>query len=51
MSYLIGGIALWGFIGWMVDRWLDLGGLATAFGSLLGAAGGVYLIVLRLGRN
>jgi|KBSMisStaDraftv2_1062788.scaffolds.fasta_scaffold574899_2 ATP synthase protein I len=47
VSYLIGGIAVWGFIGWLVDRWLHTGGIATAIGAVLGAAGGVYLIVRR----
>jgi F0F1-type ATP synthase assembly protein I len=49
VSYLIGGILVWGFLGWLVDRWLHTGGIATAVGAVLGAAGGVYLIVRRLG--
>jgi F0F1-type ATP synthase assembly protein I len=49
VSYLIGGILVWGFIGWLVDRWLNTGGIATAVGAVLGAAGGVYLIVRRMG--
>jgi F0F1-type ATP synthase assembly protein I len=49
VSYLIGGIAVWGFIGWLVDRWLHTGGIATAVGAVLGAAGGVFLIVRRMG--
>ena len=49
LSYLIGGIVVWGFIGWLVDRWLDTGGIATAVGVVLGAAGGVYLVVRRMG--
>ncbi len=49
ISYLIGGIAVWGFVGWLVDRWLDSGGITTAIGVVLGAAGGVYLIARRLG--
>lgn len=49
VSYLIGGILVWGFVGWLVDRWLVTGGIATAIGAVLGAAGGVYLIVRRLG--
>jgi F0F1-type ATP synthase assembly protein I len=49
VSYLIGGIAVWGFLGWLVDRWWHTGGIATAIGAVLGAAGGVYLIVRRLG--
>jgi len=49
VSYLIGGMAVWGLIGWLVDRWLDAGGIATAIGVVLGAAGGVFLVVRRLG--
>lgn len=51
LSYLVGGMAAWGFIGWLIDQWLDLRGVATAIGSLVGAAGGVYLIVVKLGRG
>jgi ATP synthase protein I len=51
ISYLVGGIAVWGFAGWLVDRWLDTGGIATAIGAVLGAAGGVLLITRRLGRR
>ena len=50
ISYLIGGIAVWGFAGWLVDRWLHTGGIATAIGMVLGAAGGVYLVAKRLGK-
>lgn len=49
ISYLIGGIAVWGFVGWLVDRWFDLGGIPIAIGAVIGAAGGVYLIARRLG--
>jgi ATP synthase protein I len=49
VSYLITGILVWGFIGWLVDQWLETGGIATATGSVVGAAGGVYLIARRLG--
>jgi ATP synthase protein I len=49
LAYLIGGMAVWGFIGWLVDRWLDTGGIATGIGAVLGMAGGVYLVVRRLG--
>ncbi len=49
VSYLIGGIAVWGFAGWLVDRWLHTGGIATAVGCVLGAAGGIYLMVRKLG--
>ncbi|MGH3750982.1 MAG: AtpZ/AtpI family protein [Micromonosporaceae bacterium] len=48
LSYLIAGMALWGFVGWLVDRWLDLGGVGTAVGSVVGAGGAIYLVVRRL---
>lgn len=49
IAYLITGILVWGGIGWLVDQWLDSGGVATAVGTVVGAAGGVYLIARRLG--
>jgi F0F1-type ATP synthase assembly protein I len=49
VSYLIGGILVWGFVGWLIDRWIDTGGIATAIGAVIGAAGGVYLTVRRSG--
>jgi len=49
ISYLITGILVWGVIGWLVDRWLDTGGVSIAIGTVIGAAGGVYLIARRLG--
>jgi F0F1-type ATP synthase assembly protein I len=49
LSYLIAGILVWGLIGWLVDRWLGTRGIAAGIGAVLGAAGGVYLIVRRLG--
>jgi F0F1-type ATP synthase assembly protein I len=49
ISYLISGIAVWGFLGWLVDRWLDTAGIATGIGAIVGAAAAIYLIVRRLG--
>ncbi|MEH0844324.1 MULTISPECIES: AtpZ/AtpI family protein [unclassified Micromonospora] len=49
LSYLIGGMLVWGFIGWLVDQWLDSGGIATGIGVVLGMAGGIILVVRRLG--
>ena len=49
LSNLIAGILVWGLIGWLVDQWLGTRGIAAGIGAVLGAAGGVYLIVRRLG--
>lgn len=40
---------VWGFIGWLVDGWLDTGGIATGIGIVLGMAGGVILVIRNLG--
>lgn len=48
LGYLIGGMLVWGLIGWLVDRWLHLRGIATGIGIILGAAGGIVLIVRTL---
>jgi ATP synthase protein I len=48
IAYLITGILVWGFVGWLVDRWLSTGGVATAIGAVVGAGAGVYLIARRL---
>lgn len=47
LSYLISGVVVWGLIGALVDRWLELDGVATAVGVLAGAAGGIYLTIRR----
>ncbi|PZG01250.1 AtpZ/AtpI family protein [Micromonospora deserti] len=49
LAYLITGMLVWGFIGWLVDQWLDTGGIATGIGVVLGMAGGIVLVVRRLG--
>ena len=49
LSYLISGMLVWGFIGWLVDRWLDLGGIPIGVGVVVGAGLGIFLVVKRLG--
>ena len=41
VGYLLSGIAVWGGVGWLFDRWLDTGPLAafTAGWWCLGRAG------------
>jgi hypothetical protein len=42
-------MAVWGFVGWLVDRWLHTGGIATGAGIVVGTAGGIYLVIKRFG--
>ena len=49
VSSMIAGMAIWGFVGWLIDQWLNTGGIATAIGCVLGVTLGIYLVVKRLG--
>jgi len=49
MGYLIGGMTVWGAAGWLVDGWLHTRGIATAIGVVVGMAGGIYLVIRRMG--
>ena len=49
VSYLLGGMLVWGGIGWLVDHYVGTKGIFAGIGAVLGIAGGVYLIVRRLG--
>lgn len=49
LSHLIAGMAVWGFVGWLVDQWLDSGGIATAVGIVVGTVAAIYLVARRLG--
>jgi ATP synthase protein I len=49
LGYLLAGMVFWGFVGWLIDHWFHIRGIATAIGVVLGAALGVYLVVKRFG--
>ncbi len=48
MTTLIGGFAVWGGIGWLIDHWLDTR-LFTPIGLIVGMALGIYAVVARFG--
>jgi ATP synthase protein I len=49
VSYLIGGMIVWGGIGWLVDHHFHTHGIAFGIGAVVGAAAGVYLVARRFG--
>lgn len=49
LAYLLTGMVFWGGVGWLIDWWLDLGGIAIGIGSVVGLASAVYLTARRLG--
>ena len=48
LSYLIAGVALYGFLGWLGDHFLGTGFLLP-IGIVLGAGLGCYVIIRRFG--
>ena len=49
---LVGGIAVWGSLGYVADRLLGLNPrVLTAVGIVLGAVGAIYLVYLRFGKE
>ncbi|NLU76808.1 hypothetical protein HCA58_00055 [Micromonospora sp. HNM0581] len=49
LGYLLAGIVVWGFLGWLAGDFLGLPtGVGIAVGMMLGAAGAIYLIMKRL---
>ena len=50
-STMVGGIAAWGGLGYLVDRLIGTDGVFFAVGAILGAVGAIYLVWLRYGRD
>jgi ATP synthase protein I len=48
---LLAGLAVWGGIGFLVDRLADTHDVFLAIGLVVGAIGGVYIVVVRYGRE
>jgi F0F1-type ATP synthase assembly protein I len=48
---LLAGILVWGGAGYLVDRLVGLRWLFLPIGMLVGAAGAIYLVYLRYGRD
>ncbi|QSB06163.1 AtpZ/AtpI family protein [Natronoglycomyces albus] len=48
LGYLLSGILFWGGLGYLLDSWLDWPGFGLLTGMLIGAAGGVYLVMRQM---
>lgn len=47
-GYLVAGVALYGFLGWLADRWLGTS-FMVAIGILIGAGLGLFQTFARFG--
>jgi F0F1-type ATP synthase assembly protein I len=50
LSYMIGGMVLYGFVGWLIGRWTGLAWLFPV-GMLAGLASAIALIIFRVTRS
>jgi F0F1-type ATP synthase assembly protein I len=48
---LLGGILVWGGIGFLLDRWLDLRWLFLPIGMLVGAGASIYVVYVKYARD
>lgn len=48
-GYVVSGVAIYGFLGWLTDRWLGTSFL-VAIGIMIGAGLGIYLTFVRFNR-
>jgi F0F1-type ATP synthase assembly protein I len=48
---LLAGILVWGGIGFLLDRWLDLRWLFLPIGMVIGVGASIYLVYVRYGRD
>ncbi|NYH53767.1 MULTISPECIES: hypothetical protein [Nocardiopsis] len=47
LSYLLGGLAFWGGVGWVADWALGFSGLFLPIGLGVGLVGSIYLIYIQ----
>ena len=48
---LMAGLAVWGGVGFLIDRLAGFRALFLPIGLVIGAVGGVYVVVVRYGRE
>lgn len=48
---MLAGPAVWGVIGYLIDRLAGTGKVFMAIGTIVGAAGAAYIVYLKYGRE
>lgn len=49
-GYLVSGVAVYGLLGWLADRWLGTSFL-VALGIVIGAGLGIYMTLMRFNKQ
>lgn len=48
---LLSGLLVWGGVGFLLDRWLNLHWLFLPVGMLVGMGASIYIVYVRYGRD
>jgi F0F1-type ATP synthase assembly protein I len=48
LGYLVAGMAVYGGIGWLVDRWVGRTTIFLLIGAIVGLVVGIVMVLLRL---
>lgn len=48
---LVGGVLVWGSVGFLLDRWLGTAPVLAALGVVVGSMTGFLIVYLRFGRD
>lgn len=48
---LVGGVVVWGGVGFLLDQWLETGRILTAVGVVVGFLTGFFIVYVRFGRD
>lgn len=51
IGLLLGGLLVWGGIGYLLDRLFGFHALFLPIGLIVGAVGGTWLVLIRFGRE
>lgn len=51
ISTLVAGPAVWGFVGWLADGWLNTTRVYTPIGVVVGFITSLYIVYVRYGKN
>lgn len=51
ISYILGGMAVYGGLGWLIDRWTGHSALFLPIGVIVGVALALVLVYVRHGRS
>jgi len=50
VGYLVAGMAFWGFVGWLLDKWTHHSNVFFPIGLIFGLGAAIYLVIARFSK-